>query len=310
MDWLSNHKAEIICHEKVVRIPLLDGKVLRVFKEKPVEKIRQLMSVKAKDKKQREIFVVRDFPKIFSDDLSRLPSIQKIKITQGTLRQRFHSTKLITLGSTGVVCEKRRMALLGYSQFFSKIDLREVQFLGHVINGNRIHVDPSKIEAVKNWKAPKTLTEKCKTFDWGEEHEFAFQTLNDKLCNALFLALPEGLKDFVVYCDASKIGLDCVLMQRGNVIAYASRQLKIHEKNYTTHDLELGAVVKESVKPKRVRAMNMILLSSIKDRILATQKEAVDEIVGLQKGIDEMIDQRGDGTLYYLDRILVPLKGE
>ncbi|GKD93797.1 putative reverse transcriptase domain-containing protein, partial [Tanacetum coccineum] len=242
----------------------------------------------------------------------------------------------------------------------------------HVINGNGIHVDPSKIEAIKNWKAPRTLTKVCsflglasKTFDWGEEQELAFQTLKDKLCNAPVLALPDGSKDFVVYCDASGIGLDCVLMQRGKVIAYAFRQLKIHERNYTTHDLELGAVMfslkiwrhylygtksviytdhkslqhifgqkelnmrqrrwielfkanvvadalsrKERVKPKRVRAMNMILQSSIKDRILAAQKEVVDEIAVLQKGLDEMIEQRSDGTLYYLDRIWVPLKGE
>ncbi|GJT22835.1 reverse transcriptase domain-containing protein [Tanacetum coccineum] len=292
---------------------------------------------------------------------------------------------------------------------FSKCEfwLREVQFLGHVINGNGIHVDPSKIEAVKNWKAPRTptevrsflglagyyrrfienfskiaksltiLTQKSKTFDWGEEQELAFQTLKDKLCNAPVLALLDGPEDFVVYCDASGIGLGCVLMQRGKVIAYASRQLKIHEKNYTTHDLELGAVVfalkiwrhylygtksviytdhkslqhifsqkelnmrqrrwielfsdydceiryhpgkanvvadalsrKERVKPKRVRAMNMILQSSIKDKILAAQKEVVDEFAGLQKGLDEMIEQRSDGTLYYLDRIWVPLKGE
>ncbi|GJS39190.1 putative reverse transcriptase domain-containing protein [Tanacetum coccineum] len=93
---------------------------------------------------------------------------------------------------------------------FSKCEfwLREVQFLGHVINGNGIHVDPSKIEAVKNWKAPRTLTEVCsflglagyyrsKTFDWGEEQELAFQTLKDKLCNAPVLALPDGPEDFV-----------------------------------------------------------------------------------------------------------------
>ncbi|GJV85953.1 putative reverse transcriptase domain-containing protein [Tanacetum coccineum] len=67
---------------------------------------------------------------------------------------------------------------------------------------------------------------------------------------------------------------------------------------------------KERVKPKRVRAMNMTLQSSIKDRILTAQKEAVDEFAGLQKGLDEMIEQRSDGTLYYLDRIWVPLKGE
>ncbi|GKD08508.1 putative reverse transcriptase domain-containing protein [Tanacetum coccineum] len=217
---------------------------------------------------------------------------------------------------------------------FSKCEfwLREVQFLRHVINGNGVHVDPSKNEA-------------------GEEQELAFQTLKDKLCNAPVLALPDGPKDFVVYCDASG--------------------------NYTTHDLELGAVMfalniwrhylygtksviyidhkslqhifsqkelnmrqhrwielfsdsdcevryhpgkvnvvadalirKERVKPKRVRAMNMVLQLSIKDRILAAQKGAVDESVGLQKGLDEMIKLRNDGALYYLDRIWVPLKGD
>ncbi|GJS20139.1 putative reverse transcriptase domain-containing protein [Tanacetum coccineum] len=129
---------------------------------------------------------------------------------------------------------------------FSKCEfwLREVQFLGHVINGNGIHVDPSKIKAVKNWKLLELrLRFKCKTFNWGEEQELAFQTLKDKLCNAPVLVLPNGPKDFVVYCDASEIRLGCVLMQRGKVIAYASRQLKIYEMNYTTHDLELGAVV-------------------------------------------------------------------
>ncbi|GKE50204.1 putative reverse transcriptase domain-containing protein, partial [Tanacetum coccineum] len=177
-------------------------------------------------------------------------------------------------------------------------------------------------------------------------------SLKDKLCNAPVLALPDGLEDFVVYCDASGIGLGCVLMQRGKVIAYASRQLKIHEKSYTTYDLELGAIVvalktwrhylyrinsielfsdydceicyhpgkenvvadalssKERVKPKRARAMNMILQSSIKDRILVAQKEVVDEFAELQKGLNEMIKQRNDGTLYYLDQIWVPLKGE
>ncbi|GJS19521.1 putative reverse transcriptase domain-containing protein [Tanacetum coccineum] len=250
-------------------------------------------------------------------------------------------------------------------------------FLGHVINGDGIHVDRSKIEAVKNWEAPSTpfevcsflgltgyyrrfiknfskiakpltvLTQKSKTFDWGEEQENAFQTLKDKLCNAPVLSLPDEPKDFI-----------------------------IHEKNYTTHDLELSVVVfalkiwrhylygtksvmytdhkslqhifskkelnmrqrrwielfsdydckiryhpgkanvianalsrKERLKPKRVRAMNMTLQSSIKDRILAAQKEASDESVGLQRGMDEMIKLRSDGALYYLDRIWVPLKG-
>ncbi|GKD91772.1 reverse transcriptase domain-containing protein, partial [Tanacetum coccineum] len=109
---------------------------------------------------------------------------------------------------------------------FSKCEfwLQEVHFLGHMVNSNGIHMDPSKIEAVKNWKE-------------------AFQTLKENLCNAPILSLPDGSEDFVVYCDASNQGFGCVLMQRGKVIAFASRQLKIHDKNYTIHDLELGAVV-------------------------------------------------------------------
>ncbi|GJS05011.1 putative reverse transcriptase domain-containing protein [Tanacetum coccineum] len=160
---------------------------------------------------------------------------------------------------------------------FSKCEfwLSKVQFLGHVIDSEGIHVDPAKIESIKDWASPKTpteirqflglagyyrrfiegfskiakpmtkLTQKNVKFDWSEKAEAAFQLLKQKLCSAPILALPEGSENFVVYCDASRKGLGAVLMQREKVIAYASpsRQLKIHEKNYTTHDLELGAVV-------------------------------------------------------------------
>nr|GEZ96346.1 putative reverse transcriptase domain-containing protein [Tanacetum cinerariifolium] len=87
------------------------------------------------------------------------------------------------------------------------------------------------------------LTQKKVKFEWGDKQEAAFQLLKQKLCSAPILALPKRSKDFIVYCDASNKGLGAVLMQREKVISYASRQLKIHEKNYTTHDLELGAVV-------------------------------------------------------------------
>nr|GEW50950.1 reverse transcriptase domain-containing protein [Tanacetum cinerariifolium] len=110
----------------------------------------------------------------------------------------------------------------------------------------------------------RNFHEKNKTYVWGEEQEEAFQILNDKLCNALVLALPDGSEDFVVHYDASGLGLGCVLMQRGKVIAYASRQLKIHEKNYTTHDLELVTMT----------AKFTAILSSIKDRILVAHNEA------------------------------------
>ncbi|GJS60024.1 putative reverse transcriptase domain-containing protein, partial [Tanacetum coccineum] len=136
-----------------------------------------------------------------------------------------------------------------------------------------IHVDPAKIESIKDWASPKTpteirqflglagyyrrfiegflkiakpmtkLTQKKVMFIWGDKQEATFQLLKQKLCGAPILALPEGSEDFIIYYDASIKGLGAVLMQREKVIAYASRQLKIHEKNYTTHDLELGAVV-------------------------------------------------------------------
>ncbi|KAJ0871839.1 putative nucleotidyltransferase, Ribonuclease H [Helianthus annuus] len=158
---------------------------------------------------------------------------------------------------------------------FSKCDfwIREVHFLGHIVNETGIHVDPAKIDAIRNWAALKNpsevrqflglagyyrrfikdlskiaqpltaLTQKGVVFSWGTNQEDAFQLLKQKLCSAPILYLPEGTEDFVVYFDASIQGLGCVLMQREKVIAYASRQLKVHEKNYTTHDLELGVVV-------------------------------------------------------------------
>nr|GEW31102.1 putative reverse transcriptase domain-containing protein [Tanacetum cinerariifolium] len=389
MDWLSNHKAEIIYREKVVRIPLLDGKVLRVLGERLKEKARILMSVKASDKNQEEILVVRDFPEFFSKiDLRfgyhqlRVHKDNNPKTAFRTLYGHFKFT-VMPFGLTNApavfmdlinrVCRpyldkfvivfidailiysktqkehvehlRLVLGLLKKKKLYAKLSkcelwLREVQFFGHVINGNEIHVDPSKIEAVKNWKASRTPIE-CKTFDWGEEQELAFQTLKDKLCNAPVLALPNGPKDFVVYCDASGIGLGCVLMQRGKVIAYASSVIYMDHKSlqrifsqkelnmrqrrwielFSDYDCEIryhpgkenvvadALSRKERVKPKRVRAMNMTLQSSIKDRILAAQKEVVDESAGLQKCLDEMIEMRSDGTLYYLDRIWVPLKG-
>ncbi|GKD58781.1 putative reverse transcriptase domain-containing protein [Tanacetum coccineum] len=126
---------------------------------------------------------------------------------------------------------------------FSKCEfwLSKVQFLSHVIDREGIHVDPAKIESIKDWASPKTPTEIHQFL--GKKAEAAFQLLKQKLYSASILALPEGSENFVVYCDASHKGLGAILMKREKVIAYVCRQLKVHEKNYTTHDLELGAIV-------------------------------------------------------------------
>ncbi|GJY22151.1 putative reverse transcriptase domain-containing protein [Tanacetum coccineum] len=446
MDWLSNHKAKIICHEKVVRIPLLDSKVLRVLGERPVEKARLLMSTKARDKKQEEIVVVRDFPEVFLDDLSGLPPLREIEFRielipravpiakspyrlapseleelSGQLKELqdkgFIRPSSSPWGAPVLFMKKKdgsfRMCIdyrelnkltvknryplpriddlfdqLQGSQFFSKIDLRSgyhqlrvheddipktafrtryghfeftvmpfgltnapavfmdlmnrvcrpyldkfvIVFIDDILIYSKTREENVEhlrlvLEQLKKEK-PYAKISKCEF--WLREVQFLGHVINglagyyrrfienfSKIAKSLTIltqeSLNDGLEDFVVYCDASRLGLGCVLMQRGKVIAYASRQLNIHEKNYTTHDLELGAVGfachwielfsdydceiryhpgkvnvvvdalsrMEKVKPKRVRAMNMTLQSSIKDKILAAQNEASNEPSGL-----------------------------
>ncbi|GKE95321.1 putative reverse transcriptase domain-containing protein, partial [Tanacetum coccineum] len=196
------------------------------------------------------------------------------------------------------------------------------------VNSNGILVDPSKIKSVKNWKTPKTPSEIQ-----------SFLTLKENLCNAPILSLPDGAEDFVVYCDASNQGLGCVLMQRGKVIAYASRQLKIHEKNYTTHDLELGTVVfalkiwrhhlygTKSViytdhkslqhifdqKELNMRQRRWIELFSDYDceiRYHPGKANVVADALSRKERVKpKRMEKKGDGGLYFMDRIWVPLIG-
>ncbi|KAL4022992.1 hypothetical protein IC575_016739 [Cucumis melo] len=158
---------------------------------------------------------------------------------------------------------------------FSKCEfwLKQVSFLGHVVSKAGVSVDPAKIEAVTGWTRPSTvsevrsflglagyyrrfvenfsriatpltqLTRKGVPFVWSKACEDSFQNLKQKLVTAPVLTVPDGSGSFVIYSDASKKGQGCVLMQQGKVVAYASRQLKSHEQNYPTHDLELAAVV-------------------------------------------------------------------
>ncbi len=149
----------------------------------------------------------------------------------------------------------------------------KVSFLGHVISGEGISVDPEKVKTITEWKRPSSVTEirsflglagyyrrfisnfakiaapltrltqKGVRYEWTQTCEESFQELKNRLTTAPILALPIMGEEFTIYCDASKIGLGCVLMQKGKLIAYASRQLKSYEKNYPTHDMELAVVI-------------------------------------------------------------------
>jgi hypothetical protein len=167
---------------------------------------------------------------------------------------------------------------LRHCQLYAKLSkcefwISEVLFLGHIINQEGLAVDSKKVAAILDWKAPKyvqgiksfigmadyyrrfiegfskiarpmtTLLAKKVEYKWTPACQKSFETLKEKLTTTPVLILPDVHKSFSVYCDASYTDLGCVLMQEGRVVSYSSRQLKIHEKNYPTHDLELAAVV-------------------------------------------------------------------
>nr|GEV28020.1 hypothetical protein [Tanacetum cinerariifolium] len=169
--------------------------------------VAQVMEKKSDEKGLEDIPVVREFPDVFSEEL---PGLSPVRQVEFQIELEEHANHL------RIILELLRKEKL-YAKF-SKCDLwiSVVQFLGHIIDNQGLHVDPAKIEAVKNWASLATPTK---------------------------IPLPERNDDFVVYYDASYQGLGAVLMQREKVIAYASRQLKPREENYTTHDHDLGAVV-------------------------------------------------------------------
>ncbi|GKE15975.1 putative reverse transcriptase domain-containing protein [Tanacetum coccineum] len=254
MDWLVNYHAVIVCDEKIVRIPYGNefliiqgdrsdgGKKSRLSiisctkTQKYIKKgcqvfLAQVMKKKIEDKSEekrlKDVSTVRDFLKVFLKDLPELPP-----------------TRLVEF----------QIDLVPGSSVYSKIDLRSGYHQLRVRDEDipktafRTRYGHYEFQVIPfgltnapaigfNQGIGKNLS------SLGEKEEAASQMLKQKLCSAPILALPEGSENFMVYCDASHKGLGTVLMQREKVIVYASHQLKIHENNYTTHDLELRAVV-------------------------------------------------------------------
>nr|GEX01035.1 putative reverse transcriptase domain-containing protein [Tanacetum cinerariifolium] len=146
-----------------------------------------------------------------------------------------------------------------------------------------------------------------------------FRILKDNLCNAPILLLPDRAEDFMFYCDASNQGLGCVLMHKGKVIAYASWQLKIHEKNYTTHDLELDHKSLQYIFNKKelnMRQRRWIELFSDYDCKIRYHPGKTNVVAGvlsrkerLKLSLDEQIEKNGDEGLYFMDIIWVPSIG-
>nr|GEX36902.1 putative reverse transcriptase domain-containing protein [Tanacetum cinerariifolium] len=374
IDWLSNHKAEIICHEKVVRIPLLDGKVLRLLGEKPNEKMRQLKSANAKDKKQREMVVVRDFHEVFLNDLSELPPIREIKfriklipgvvpVAKSPYRLAFFELKEFSgqlkelqnkgfiqpssspWGASALFVKKKdgsfRICIdyrelnkltvkncyplpriddlfdqLQGSQFLSKIDLRSGY---HQL---RVHEDDIPKTAFRIRYGhfeftvmPFGLTNALAIYSKTEEEHvkhlrLVLELLKKEKLYAKFSKCKFWLRkvQFLGHVDRTRL---CVNAKRTKSVIYmdhkslqhifSQKELNMRQRRWIKLFSDYDCEIRYHPGQENL---------SIKDRIRMAQKEAVEEIAGLQKGLDEMIDQRSDGTLYYLDRIWVPLKGE
>ncbi|XP_073051278.1 uncharacterized protein [Primulina eburnea] len=294
MDWLSAYCAVIDCVEKTVKfladdhdsdvfvglgssmsIPIISClQANKLFHKGCMGFLASVVDVrKERNLQLLDIDVVQDYPDVFADDVPGLPPDREVEFvidlipgaaifSKIDLRSGYHQLKVKKEDIPKTAFRTR----YGHYEFL-------VAFLGHIVSKEGIFVDPSKIESIKQWSIPKTvsevrsflglagyyrrfiadfskialpltsLTRKATKFEWTIECQQAFQTLKDKLTSAPVLVLPCGTEDFVVYTDASKQGLGAVLMQREKVIAYASRQLKDYEKSYPTHDLELAAVV-------------------------------------------------------------------
>ncbi|GJU83763.1 putative reverse transcriptase domain-containing protein, partial [Tanacetum coccineum] len=280
MDWLSKNKSVIVCHEKVVEIPIDEGGILRVHGERIWKAAKSLMNAKVDEPRISDIPMRQSFSDVFPKDLLGLPPQRKVEfridlVPGATSVVKLTNAQAVFIYLMNRVCkpypDKFVIVFIEDILIYSKMKEEHEVYLKLVLE--LLKKEKLKIEAVKNWKDPTTpsevrlflglagyyrrfitnfskiakpltsLTQKNQKYEWGEKEEEAFQTLKNNLCDAPILSLSDGIEDFVVYCDASNQGLGCVLMQRGKVIAYTSRQLKIHEKYYATNDLELGGVV-------------------------------------------------------------------
>ncbi|GJT05084.1 putative reverse transcriptase domain-containing protein [Tanacetum coccineum] len=250
IDWLSKHKAEIVCHEKVVRIPLQKGKVLRVIGERPEEKVRHLMSEKLKKHKQEEIVVVRNFHEVFPNDLSGLPPTREIEFDDILIYSKTREEHELHLGLALELLKKEKL----YEKF-SKY--------------------PSKIEAVKNWEAPRTPSE-VRSF-LGLARPRIRLRVDAKRTKSVIFTNHKSLQHIFNQKELN-------IRQCRWIELFSDYDCKIRYHPGKANVVADALSRKERVKPKIIQAMNMTLQSSIKDKILLAQKEASNELEEMQRG--------------------------
>ncbi|GJY13318.1 putative reverse transcriptase domain-containing protein [Tanacetum coccineum] len=244
MDSLSNHQAVIVCFENIVRIPLLNGKILEVQGERLEKDPIFLLYMKSEEKKLEDIPIVHDFPNVFPDDLLGLPPMREIEFR-------------VDLISEALLAVRSPYRLAPSEMLDLSNQLTELQDKGFIRPSHSPWGAPMLFIKKKDGALRMCIDYRESSFGLSSAKSSRGRHSKDRVQDSIWTLrvhnyaiwtderapLLDGPNDFMVYCDASNQGFGCVLMQRGKVIAYSSRQLKVNEKNYTTHDLELGAVV-------------------------------------------------------------------
>ncbi|XP_027364408.1 uncharacterized protein LOC113871518 [Abrus precatorius] len=235
LDWLSANRVLLDCHNKTIgfansiKLPHENSRFLSTNQVNAslkggAQMCMVLLSLKGEEFTIKELPIIFDFPEVFLEDIPRLPPEREVKFTIN-----------LTLGTGPISIAPYWISPLELAELKKQLkELLEKQF-----------VRPSYywrfIEGFSKLALPlTTLTRKEQPLVWTSKCKDNFQELKNRLTSAPVLILPNFYKNFEVYCDASRQGLGCVLMQNKNVVAYASRQLKPHELNYPTHDLELA----------------------------------------------------------------------
>nr|GEW62367.1 reverse transcriptase domain-containing protein [Tanacetum cinerariifolium] len=313
--------------------------------------LAQVTKQGSKEKRLEDVPVIRDFPEVFPDELPGLPPPRQVEfcidlipgaalVVRAPYRlapseMRELSEQLRELSEKGFI--RLSSSPWGAPVLFVKkkdgsfrmcIDYRELNKLTIKNRYPLPRIDdlfdqlskPLKLDCIDYTNRSATIFGFGMLLSKGDDEEEAFQTLKLKLCSAPILSLPEGSEDFVVYCDASIKGFGAVLMQREKVIAYASRKLRKNEENYTTHDLELGAVAnvvadalsRKDKEPIRVHALVVTVHENLHEQIRSAQVEACkEENIGTDRfvGEGEPFEVRSDGTKCLKGRVWLPLFG-
>ncbi|GJV59088.1 putative reverse transcriptase domain-containing protein [Tanacetum coccineum] len=313
MDWLSYHHGVIVCYEKIVRIPLPNGEILKIQGERLEKDPKLLSSIKADEKKLEDIHIVGYFPKVFLDDLSGLPPVREIEFC----------IELIP-GALPVVKSPYRLALSEMLELSSQ--LKELQEKGFIRPSHSAWGAPVLFIA----KPLTLLTQKNKAYVWGDKQEEAFCIPKEKLCNAPMLALPDGPNDFVVYCDASNQEFGVIYTDHKSLQhIFDQKELNMRQRRWIEllsdyeceikyHPGKANVVTdalsrKERLKPRRVRSMSITIHSRLKTKILEVQVEASKDLKAPAewlRGLAIHFERRDDDGIYFFNQIWIPSVGE